>query len=251
MRIFLIIAFLLMTQATYAKVFNITEASFASYFKGNYGISQLKDDAYEKSSGSQTIFKDSADFNWGGEIGFAFPSKDYSLKIGLLVVAPSVSSDIKGKNSSGTELMSLDSSVFGFFPMAHFEYYVAKNHLGRVYLSFGGGYGKVSMKNNYTFTAAGDTAYSPLTSFTEKATQYTYLVETAIGYEMSFVQSVTFSFDFGYRYSVARSLEYSGAGSDFNGGHNEGDPVLNSDGTHRSLDLGGVFTGLSFRFYFN
>ena len=180
-----------------------------------------------------------------------FPSKEYSFRIGLEVIAPSTPSGLKGNNSSGTTLMNIDSSVTGFFPVAHFEYYVMKDNIGRVYLSFGGGYGKVSLKNSYTLTTDGDTEYPTLDSFSEKYSQYTYLFETAIGYEMAFVQAVTVSFDFGYRFSSAKKLKYETSGTNFNGNHAEGDSVLNSDGKNKSLDLGGVFTGLSFRFYFN
>lgn len=250
MRIFFIFALLISTQAN-ARVFNITESSFGTYFKGSFGMSQLKDDSYEKSSGAQTVFDEGADFNWAGELGFFFPTKDYSFRLGLQIIAPSIGSNKKGSNSGGTELMTLDSSVTGFFPMAHLEYYVAQNALGRVYLSLGGGFGKVTLKNDYTFTAAGDTAYSPLTSHSQRASQLVYILETSVGYEMPFVQTTTFAIDFGYRYAVANDLEYEGAGSDFNGGHTDGASVVNSDGKKKSLDLGGVFTGLSFRFYFN
>ncbi|MES2767976.1 MAG: hypothetical protein V4596_02430 [Bdellovibrionota bacterium] len=242
---------LLFSIETQARVFNITESSFATYFKGSYGLSNIKKDPYGKSSGAQTEFSDSVDFNWGGEIGFVFPSKDYSFKVGMAIIAPHSPSGIKGKDSGGAELMSLDSSVYGFFPVAHFEYYVAKNNFGRTYISFGGGYGKVSLKNDYTLTAAGDALYSTPNSFSEKSSQYTYLIETSVGYEMSFVQAVTVTFDLGYRYSAARKLKYDGAGDDFSDGHAEGDQVLDSDGKSKTLDLGGVFTGLSFRFYFN
>ena len=242
---------ILFSLNTHARVFNINESSIATYFKGSFGNSNIGKDPYEKSSGAQTVFSESVDYNFGGEIGFMFPSKFYSIRIGMEVIAPHSPSGLKGNNASGTQLMRLDSNVYGIFPVAHLEYYIAKNAFGRVYLSLGGGYGKVTMSNDYTFTTDGDTTYNPLTSFSERASQYTYLVETAIGYEMAFVQAVTFSIDFGYRYSAARSLKYSDAVTNFNGSQSDGSPVLNSDGKHKSLDLGGVFTGLSFRFYFN
>lgn len=247
-----LIALLIFTIAvpTYARVFSITQASFATYFKGTAGISQLQKHPYEKTSGTQTLFSDDINSNFSGEFGIIFPSKDYSLRLGLQLIRPYSPSTLKGKDSSGTELLEVDTSVLGIFPMAHFEYYLARNNLGRVYFSVGGGYGRVSLTNDYTFTAAGDALYSPLTSFKERSSQYTYIVETSIGYEMSFIQAVTFSFDLGYRYSVARELKYNNAGTNFIGTHPEDAPVLNSDGTAKSLDLGGVFTGLSFRFYF-
>lgn len=249
MKTLLVFLILISTQAQ-ARVFSITQSSFASYFKGTFGMSSLQKDPYNKISGAQTEISTETDFNLSGEFGVVFPSPNYAFRLGLEILAPRTPSGIQGKNSSGTELMSLDSRVLGFFPTAHLEYYIAKNSLGRVYLSVGGGYGKVSLKNNYTFTAAGDTAYNPLTSFSDRASQYTYLVETSLGYEMAFIQTVTFVFDFGYRYCVVRDLKYDGAGTNFIGTHPAGDPVIDSSGDHKTLDLGGVFTGLSFRFYF-
>lgn len=246
------IILLLLSSAAEARVFNINESSMATYFKGSLGTSNIKKDPFEDSSGAQTVdFSAGSDYNWGGEIGFAIPSKDYSFRFGIEMIAPHISSDNKGNNSSDTTLMSIDSSVLAYFAVAHMEYYVMKNNWGRVYLSFGGGYGKVSLKNSYVLTTDGDAAYSTSNSFEEKSSQYAYLIETAVGYETSFTQTVTVSFDLGYRYSTAGNLKYNGAGEDFGGGHAAGDDVLDADGKKRVLDLGGVFTGLSFRFYFN
>jgi len=247
--IFLVLLFSFKAEA---RVFNINEASVGTYFKGTFGTSNLKGDAFEDSSGASTkSFSEEADYNWGGEIGFFFPSKDYSFRFGLAIIAPSVASGNSGNNASGASLMTVDSKVYGFFPMVHLEYYTMKNNYGRVYISMGGGYGKVSMKNSYNLTAAGDTAYTTPNTFSERASQLAYIMEVGVGYEMPFVQTVTATFDFGYRYSNANDLKYDSAGSDFNGGHADGASVVNSDGEKRALDLGGVFAGLSFRFYFN
>lgn len=243
---------LLVSFQAEARVFSINDSSFGTYFKGSFGTSNLKSDAFADSSGaSTTSFSEEADYNWGGEIGFFFPSKDYTVRLGLAIIAPTVASDNSGSNASGTKLMSIDSDVYGFFPMAHFEYYTMRNNYGRVYISFGGGFGKVSMKNSYNLTGPGDTAYTTPNEFTERASQLAYIMELGVGYEMSFVQTVTVTFDLGYRYSNANNLKYDNTGSDFLGGHADGDSVVNDDGEKRSLDLGGVFTGLSFRFYFN
>ncbi len=248
--VLVLISFIICASSVEARVFSISEASFATYFKGTAGLSQLGQDAYEKSSGAQTQFSEDTNANFSGEFGVILPTKEFSLRFGIQFLKPNSPSDIVGKDAGGTDLMNLESSVFGIFPMAHFEYYLSQTRYGRVYLSTGGGFGKVSMTNNYTFTAAGDALYTPLTSFKERASQFLYIVEASIGYEMPFIQAVTFSFDVGYRHAVARELKYAGAGTNFNGTHPEEAPVLNNDGNHKSLDLGGVFTGLSFRFYF-
>lgn len=246
----LFILFLFAITPAHARVFNIGEASFAAYFSGNVGTSNVKKDTYDKSSGSQTVFSDESSFNWGGELGISFPTQFYTIRLGLQAISPYSPDGIKGKNAAGTELMSVDSSAYGFFPVAHLEYYVMSDSIGRVYISVGGGYGKISMKNTYSLTVDGDAAYSTPNNFSVSASQKTYLLDLGVGYEMSFVQATTISFDFGYRYSVARKLKYDSDGEDFSGTHAEGDQVLNSDGKSKILDLGGVFAGLSFRFYF-
>lgn len=251
MKFFLALSLFYFSSAE-ARVFSIKESGFATYFKGSYGVSALNKDAYEKTSGTQTGFVEEANYNWGGEIGFVFPTPSYALRVGLEAISPSLPSGIKGYNTANNaEIMTLDSKINAFFPVVHLEIFVNNDANGRVYVAVGGGYGKVSLTNEYTFNAAGDALYTPLTSFSEKASQTTTLFETAVGYELSFVQSTTVSFELGYRYLKADDLEYDNAGTNFIGPHAAGAPVLNSDGSKKSLDLGGVFTGLSFRFYFN
>lgn len=119
MKIFILLVLFISLQAE-ARVFSINESSVGTYFKGSFGTSNLKGDAFEDSSGTSTkSFAEEADYNWGGEIGFFFPTPDYSFRFGLAIIAPSVASDNSGKNASGTSLMSVDSNVYGFFPMVH------------------------------------------------------------------------------------------------------------------------------------
>lgn len=250
MKNLILISLFFFTAQAHARVFTIDQASFATYFKGTFGNSVLQKHPYDKTSGAQTEFSDQTDFNLSGEIGFIFPHPHFNFKLGVEILSPLTPSNLKGKNSSGQELMSVDSSILGLFPVAHLEYVVARNNLGRVYFSVGGGYGRVSLSNDYTLTALGTSTYS-LSSFKDSSSQYTYIAETSLGYEMSFVQSVTVAFDFGYRYCVAKDLKYGGAGTNFIGSHSDGDSVVESDGSAKNLDLSGVFTGLSFRFYFN
>jgi hypothetical protein len=248
---FIFVFMILFSISSHARVFSVTQSNFATYFKGSYGLSAVDKNAYNKTSGLQTSFSDSATANWGGELGFIFPSQYFAFKVGLELISPNIPGGIQGKDSGGTPLMSLDSTVNGFFPVGHFEYYVGKDANGRAYISLGAGYGKVTVSNDYTMTTAGTLAYPGSSSFKEKASQYAYLLETAVGYEMSFVQTSTVSFDLGYRYSIADNLKYDSAGTNFIGAHAAGATVVNSDGKHKTLDLGGVFAGLSFRFYFN
>lgn len=250
MRLILFIVFIfLFSGATQARVFNLHSQTSGTYIKGNYGSSNLQQDTYTQRSGANTLIGGEMDFTWGGEIGFMNIQGPVGFRFGLAVVNPQKITT-KGNNSSGTELMTLSSEVFGIFPIAHVEYYFFQGKISRAIFSFGGGYGKVLMKNDYTLTADGTSEYG-INSFKETAETYTYLLETSIGYELQIANSLCIVFDAGYRYSKADSLEYKSDVINFEGNQSSGGTVKYADGQDVSLDLSGFYSGLTLRFYFN
>lgn len=234
---------------SFARVFNLHSQTSATYVKGNYGSTNLQQDTYTQRSGANTLIGGEMDFSWGGEIGFMSIQGPVGFRLGLSVINPQKITT-KGNNSSGTELMTLSSEVYGIYPVAHVDYYFFPGKISRAIFSFGGGYGKVLMKNDYTLTTAGTTAYG-INSFKETAETYTYMLETSIAYELEIANSLSIAFDIGYRYSKADSLEYKNDVTNFSGNQSSGDVVKYADGQDVSLDLSGFYSGLTLRFYFN
>jgi hypothetical protein len=62
---------------------------------------------------------------------------------------------------------------------------------------------------------------------------------------------VTLALDLGYRYFKVSSLSSTGTATTFTGSETSGSTILNTNGSDRSLNLGGAFGGLSMRFYIN
>ena len=245
----LVLFLILVPCLVQARVFNIDKQDSGTYIKGNYGLTNVGRDAYTRSSGGQTQFSEEPNFNWGGEVGFVFPKKDYNIRLGFEVVHPQKVS-ASGSNSAGSKLLTVESSIYGAFPVLHIEYFGLKSAFGRGYFSLGGGYGKVFLSNSYSFTSTGTSLYG-VNDYKEKSSQYTYIAETAIGYELYFVNSTTITFDLGYRYVKADSLDYDEDVTTIDGPVEGGAAVLDSSGKDRELDLSGVFVGIGLRFYFN
>jgi hypothetical protein len=246
-----IVGILLFCEAGHARVFNLYDQSLGAYFRGNFGNSNVQQDAFLKTSGSQTNFDKKVNYNDALELGFVFPNPAFSLLVGFQVINPQKLTAIDGKKSDGTSLMTVDSNIYGFFPVARFEYYLMKTPGSRMTISAGGGYGKVIAKNNYNMTSAGTTLYST-SSFDNSVSQNTFLAETAVGYEFTFGQNVTALFDVGYRYAVAHNLKYDSDSPNFAGGtHAEGSDAVDTNGNAEKIDLSGFYGGFAFRFYFN
>jgi hypothetical protein len=65
-----------------------------------------------------------------------------------------------------------------------------------------------------------------------------------------FADHATLVADLGYRYLRVNELKSSDDVTTFTGSYHAGDTLKNNDGSDRSLDLGGFFAGIGFRFYF-
>ncbi|NJL24115.1 MAG: hypothetical protein HC902_02320 [Calothrix sp. SM1_5_4] len=122
----------------------------------------------------------------------------------------------------------------------------------RYYLFAGAGMADVTVENEYKMTAAGTSSLG-VSDFKEKLAASAVSGHVGIGLETHFVDNVTFSADFGYRYLPVSTLKYKGDVATIAqpGGASEGDEARNSDGNKRTMNLGGIHAGLTFRFYLN
>lgn len=248
---FLISMILLISLNCHARVFNLYNQSFGAYVRGSAGISNAQQDAFLKTSGSQTQFTETIKYSSSLELGFMFPTPQYSFLLGFQVLHPQSLTSLEGKKSDGSLLMNVDSRIYGFFPVAHFDYFLKRTPNTRVIFSLGGGYGKVSVKNSYNLTPAGSALYSA-SQFNSSWSQYAYTFESSLGYEFVLSSSATMLFNMGYRYAKAHELKYDQDTPNFAGGTNpSGSPVKTSAGDAPVIDLGGIFAGISFQFYFN
>lgn len=235
-----------------ARVFSYKDRRFAPFVRGSLGYSQLQDAAFADSSGATTSTTGGVTWNYGGELGFALGlTETLFMRIGAEVISAK-DSDVKGASPAGVDWMTIDSSVFVFNPNVAFEYYYNQINNLRFFTAVSFGMANFTLENRYDLTPAGTTANGGKADFIEKAEANTYSATASMGLETLFTDNVTVLIDLGYRYLEASELKLKGNVNSFgNPSGAKGDVLKNADGSARSLDLGGFYTSLTFRFYLN
>jgi hypothetical protein len=230
-----------------AKVFNLSKQTIGTYIRGTYGQSAVGKNAYGSSSGSGTTFNDSFDFNTGGEFGIYTGVEQIGLRLSAEFLNPKAQKNINGVNSGGSTLMNLDSNIAAVIYKGSIEYSWFIDEASKWYLSLGVGSATVTLTNEYTNI---DASFG-ISDFTEKGTETLIMGEVLVGYEYNFSADTTVMLDLGWRQLHADGLQHTSNTTTFGGNVVAGDTMTNSDGSNRTLDLGGFFIGLGLRFYIN
>ncbi len=247
--------FLFSGSVAHARVFNFKDSWAAAYFRGTGGVSKSSDNAYEHTSGSSTAFEDEVDYNFSGEIGFAFLLGDaLSLRFGAEGLQTK-SIIATGTNAAGTiDYMDVDSKSVAFNPNFTAEVDVFNSGTSRAFVFAGAGYAEVKVTNDYSMTAAGTGIYagSPNT-FKETWAASAINYNAGAGYEMFILDNVTFTIDAGWRVLNVTDFEYAAATTVIRGATSQavaaGATVVDNFGNKPELDLGGAFVGVMFKFY--
>lgn len=250
---FAFLIFAVLAVPAQARVFNYKDSGLAAYLRGTGGFSKVNQEPFAHSSGGADI-EEGSHLNYGGEIGFLFGlSANLHMRVGAEVIQARPVSQAKGTNSSDAELFSLDSSVFVFNPNVTFEYVYSGAGNLRFFSAVGAGLADITVENRYTMTATGTSAFGGVQDFNEKMSAQTTSGHFLIGLETLFLDNVTFTADVGYRYMPVKELKYKGDTNNIvsPGGVTKGSTVYNEDGSKRTMDLGGLFAGIAFRFYLN
>ena len=231
-------------------MFALDKERVATYFHGSGTWGGIGQNAFNLSSGNTTVFTNQSEYDWGAEFGLAFASPKFVFRVGIQAVAPHLLSGIAGADSSGNVLMNLTSTVTSYGPVAYVEMGLSADSNSRWSLILGGGVQTVTVNNNYTLTVPGQTAYPKVSSaFVEEGQTYAYMGDIGTSYEFLMVDSVTMILDAGYRYLYASGFKEDRSANTFLGSVNSGDPMVNSDGSNRTINLGGPWVGLGLRFY--
>lgn len=231
-----------------ARTFDFKNERFASYFGGTYGASAVGDNAYGNSSGNGVTVDRRSAANASGELGFVISSPRANVRLGVEALFPRNYDDITGSDASGTALFTLKSKVMAFIPQAALEILFRPTAESRIIVGAGGGLAIVTLDNEYTMTSSGTTALG-VGDFVESASARVGMGRAYVGYEFLFTDTVTLAAELGYRHLVVPSLKSTRNSTAISGTQSEGGDVLNMDGKPRSLDLGGAYAGVTFRFY--
>lgn len=238
---------LFVSQVAQARVFNFKTESVASYFRGTYGFSSLKQDPYVNNSGAGTRFDKKFGSNVGGEIGvYVAVASRVGLRLGVEAIQGLPVTAAKGSSSSGVERWNLNSNVYAVQPVIVGEFVLLSSENIRLLSYLGGGMVWATMENRFTKLTTSDLATD---SYTETAKTTAFSGMMGVGAEMFFTDTTTFMVDLTYRYLPLTSWKYKNSAAGSSGSFVEGDTVNNSDGSARKMDLSGFSVGMSFRFY--
>ncbi len=238
---------LLVAQAN-ARVFNFAGVNVSSYLKGAGGTAYFGNDAFANSAGPGVTYSDGVLYQFSGEFGFSFEMSSFTARLGFEMHRPQHLTLYEGKNTGGTVLYTVDSDIISYSPTLTLEFPLGKAQTTKSYIFLGVGYGYVTLKNTYAFTATGTSTYS-LADFSEDGKGQTIFGTAGWGFETLMVDNVTFGMEFGYRYMEAYKLVHKSSSTTFLGNKVEGDNMKNSDGDDRFLNLSQPFLAFLFRFY--
>lgn len=228
-----------------ARVFSFKNASFGTYIRGSAGPSLLKQSTIEN---PPIVFDKSADYNTGGEFGVIFRTSRTNVRIGGEIIRPLVIAGASGQDNTGTTLYTANSGILAYGPVLNLDMIMVDGENHKFFLTLGGGYMNVILKNDVAFSPAGSAIYH-IPDFTEEASSWNGMAQAGLGWEVSMAKNVSFELDGGYRFLTGSTLIQQRTGVNFQGAFKPGDTMKNSLGADRVVNLSGVFIGLGFRFY--
>lgn len=245
----LISAVLLLTATSaQARVFNINKETFAAYFGVGAGGSQVGTGALDNEASSSVTYSGTVNYNYTGEFGFIYSRPAASLRFGFEVLKPTNLEGSSAENA-GTELYSANSEILGYAPKIALELNLHGNNTSRSFVSVGVGTASITLKNDYTLTAAGQAAYPGVADHGIEAKGSATMINASLGYEGLLTDTTTIVVEFGYRQLNIDNLEYTKSVTTFKGPVSSGDKVTDISGGSRDLNLSGGYITLGFRFY--
>ena len=244
----LIIASLVLTTGAEARVFDFKNERFAMYFGGSFGTSNASAGAFALAAPSDVVYDKQVSTSATGEFGMLFSGTRFNLRLGAEYLMPRDQVGVNATDANKTQLFSLTSKVSALVPIATLEFMPYRGALSRAVIGGGFGWALVSLSNEYTMTSAGQTRFG-VGNYKETGTGSASLFEGYAGWEFLFTDTTTATINAGYRYCQVRTLTSSQNTNAIAGQQKENQEILNADDSHRSMDRGGAFIGINFRFY--
>ena len=233
-----------------ARKFDISQEVVAPYIGGTYGISNLSDSVYGRSSGASTLFTETVKQNMSGELGVTLKLQSVVLRLGVEYIFGQTMTGVKGKNQTGIELLDLDSKVSAIVPMGAVEIPLSMGTESRLHFGIGGGYALVNVDNEYRLTSTGQSTYPGVPeTYSEKGSGGGIAYKAYVGGEFLLTDTVTFAVDVGYRQVQATRIQATKAMTTLSGSYPSGADLLFNSGDPRSVNLGGLYFGSQLRIY--
>ncbi|WP_413570739.1 hypothetical protein ACLWBD_14105 [Bdellovibrio sp. HCB117] len=244
---FWLLPLLLLTSTAQARVFNIQKETFAAYFLVSGGGSAIGTEGLDGEASSSINYSGGVNYNYSGEFGFLYSVRYLNFRFGFEILKPSTLDSTA--NNGTADLYSANSQILGYVPKVGVEVNLQSTASYRSFISATAGLASVTMKNAYTLTADGQTAFPGVADHTAESKGSGTSLQASLGYEGNLSDTTTILVEFGYRQLKIDNLKYSKDVTTFSGAKSSGDAVLNTSGEQRELDFSGGFISLGFRFY--
>ncbi|MCB0362071.1 MAG: hypothetical protein KDD35_05100 [Bdellovibrionales bacterium] len=234
-----------------ARVFDFKNEYLASYLRGTAATSRAGRDAFGYSGGIDTLYEDEVAYNFSGEIGFLLRFRNIvTLRVGMEILQTKPLAEIPGNNASQVQRFSLNSNLLVLHPIGTLELDMLPSNESRLFIFAGAGLADATLENEYVMTATGTSELGGITDFTEKAVATQLSYHGGVGYERLLADTVTFSFELGYRYLPLPKFKLDkNVTTIAQGSASKNDVLLNGDGSRRSIDMSGPYASIGFRFY--
>lgn len=225
-----------------ARVLNLSEERFASYFSLEGGSSLLKTTPFDQNLASVDSYSDEYKMGLGGEFGFVYSSPYIAWRFSFEILKPSKLKEVQGL-ATATPQYVVDSDVTAVAPKIGVELHLNKKPNNRLYVF--GYYGS----SNLAMTQAYSSVVSPNTDHVVEAKGSSAVAGGGLGFEMSFVDTTAIVLEIGYRSLVFKEIKYSKDVTTFQGAKTAGEMLTNLNGENRSLNFSGYTASIGFRFW--
>lgn len=225
-----------------ARLLNLSEEKFASYFAVETGNSLLKTTPYDQNLANVDSYSDEHKINLGGEFGFVYSTPYVAWRFSFEILKPSKLKDVQGLAGT-TAQYTVSSDITAIAPKIGFELHLNKKPNNRFYLF--GYYGS----SNLTMTETYSAVVAPYADHTVEAKGSATVVGGGLGFEFSFVDTTAMIVEVGYRGLAFKEIKYSKDVSTFQGAKTVGEMLTNLNGENRSLNFSGYTASIGFRFW--
>jgi hypothetical protein len=236
--------------AASARVFNFGSERVAAYLRGQYATASQGDDPFADAGGNGVTYDSEYKTNLAYEFGMIYTSGIFNWKFGFEILKPANLKDVKGQSPAGVDWYTVTNDISGYVPKLGLEINLKQWPTSRIYIGGDYGYATVTVQNSYTFTAAGAAQFPSIPAdFREEIKGTGSLIESVVGFETLLSDTTTLAIDAGYRTLQIGSFSHNVDSTGFQGAVVKGDTAKNTDGTDRSLNLGGPFASVAIRIW--
>lgn len=241
--IFLFLIILILSIKVNARVLNLSQEKFASYFSGEVGSSLLKTTPYDSQVSGTDTFSQQYSLAYGGEFGFVYSSPYVGWRFSFEILKPSKLSGIEA-SEAGTINYLITSDVTAVAPKLGIEIHLSIKPLSRFYLFGYYGSSNLTLTNSYT-----QVIVSPNVDHEVSLKSAAPVMGGGVAYEWSFVDTTTICLELGYRSLVFKEIKYAKDVTTFQGAKVAGDFYQDINAENKTLNFSSYYGSLSFRFW--